>query len=916
MDIVGREREIGEVEQLLERAVTAPARLTLVGEPGIGKTTVWEAGVGAAERHGFRVLRARPAEAESSLAYAGLADLLAGVEELLFERLPDPQRQGLGVALLRTAPDGVPTDARAVFAGFGSIVAALAEEQPVVVAVDDLQWLDGPSARAVDFVARRLSDVPVAILTAIRVDRGTPEHAGVEDRDRLRLQPLTPAALQQLIKHRLGVSLPRPTLLRLHGACGGNALFALEIARAVAEQGALDANRVWPLADDIRDLVEAHLASLPEEARATLLLLAAASQPERGLVDAQGLETAEQAGLVRVDPGGRIRFAHPLYASAVYVGATPEARRRAHAQLAAQSEPLERARHLALAATDPDAAVTAELETAAGLAVARGAPEIGAELFERAAELTAADEPDVAGRRTLAAAGLYLQGGAPDKAGRLLEALLEQSFEPPRAEALHLLSLVRFRQERYEEAFGLLYQGLAHASSSEVRAAIELDLAFVGLSSTLDHRPALIHAEAAVEHAERSDERGLLAAALAVRVLLGFFLGEGIDEARLARALELEDETIRWVEARPTLVAAFLALYVGRVDRARPMLESLRRELADRGQEAESPLLTLHLAWLELAVGELPRARELSDEALGFAALGGMWSAHAIAFGAIVDAFAGDTDRCRERLAAAAAAVGDQDNCLVFEWSAIAVALLDGAFGDMEAVDAGTETVGAFYEQFELVDPVHLSWLPEKIEALVTLGDLERAERLTALLARSGRQFSRPAAIAAAERSRAVMLAAEGDLDEARAALVSALEQLEVAPLPLERARTLLLLGQVERRRKQKTAARSALERSAEICDGIGAALWAERARVELARLGRRSPPGELTETERRVAELAASGLTNREIASVAFMSPKTVEANLSRIYRKLGIRARAQLALKLAEEPGRAERTLESPLT
>jgi hypothetical protein len=324
----------------------------------------------------------------------------------------------------------------------------------------------------------------------------------------LRLRPLSPAALQLLIKQRLGVSLPRPTLLRVHGACGGNAFFALEIARALAEQDALDRSRVWPLAGDIRDLVEAHLASLPEEARTTLLLLAAASQPERGLVDAQGPERAEQTGLVRVAPGGRIRFAHPLYASAVYLGATPEARRRAHSELAAQSEPLERARHLALATEHPDAAVTAELESAAGLAVARGAPEIGAELFERAAELTAADEPDLAGRRTLGAAGLYLQGGAPDKASRLLEGLLQRAPEALRAEALHLLALVRSRQERYEEAFGLLHEGLAHAASPEVRASIELDLAFVGLSSTLDHRPALLHADAAVEYAERGAERG------------------------------------------------------------------------------------------------------------------------------------------------------------------------------------------------------------------------------------------------------------------------------------------------------------------------------------------------------------------------------------------------------------------------
>src|SRR5262249_39806519 len=154
----------------------------------------------------------------------------------------------------------------------------------------------------------------------------------------------------------------------------------------------------------------------------------------------------------------------------------------------------------------------------------------------------------------------------------------------------------------------------------------------------------------------------------------------------------------------------------------------------------------LHLAWLSLMLGELPRARELSDQALAFAALGGTWSAHALAFGAIVDAFAGDAERCRGRMAAALAATGAEENCLVLEWSAIAVGLLDGALGDMDAVDAGTETVAAFFGQFELVDPLHLSWLPDKIEALVVLGEPGRAQRLTALLGNSGRHFRRPPA--------------------------------------------------------------------------------------------------------------------------------------------------------------------------
>jgi DNA-binding NarL/FixJ family response regulator len=208
------------------------------------------------------------------------------------------------------------------------------------------------------------------------------------------------------------------------------------------------------------------------------------------------------------------------------------------------------------------------------------------------------------------------------------------------------------------------------------------------------------------------------------------------------------------------------------------------------------------------------------------------------------------------------------------------------------------------FEHADNVDPIHLTFVPDKIEALVALDDLERAERLAELMRTMGERFGRPPTQAAAERSRGAILAARGDLDAAEAACHSALAHLAVAPLPLEVARTLLLLGQIERRRKQRARARVTLERSLAVCEEVGAKVWAERVRAELARLGDRRLPSELTASELRVADLAASGLTNREIAATAFMSQKTVEANLSRIYRKLGIRSRAQIALNLPERP------------
>jgi DNA-binding CsgD family transcriptional regulator len=276
--------------------------------------------------------------------------------------------------------------------------------------------------------------------------------------------------------------------------------------------------------------------------------------------------------------------------------------------------------------------------------------------------------------------------------------------------------------------------------------------------------------------------------------------------------------------------------------------------------------------------------------------------AHAHAFAALLDAHVGDEERCRAHVAAAREASGGAGYCLVIQWISIALGLLELPLGNMAEVDRELEFVTRHFENHDIVEPIHLTVLPDKIEALVALGDHERAERLTDLLRRSGAHHHRPAAVAAAERSLAVVLAARGDLAGAHDAVQRALVHYEIAPLPLEIARTLIVKGQLERRRKQRGAAAASLQQALATCEQIGATLWAAFARAELARTGNVRTEDELTPSEARVAELAAGGLTNREIATAAFMSQKTVEANLSRIYRKLGIRSRAELGVRLTQ--------------
>jgi hypothetical protein len=392
--MVGREAELEAGRRFLDALERGSACLVFEGDAGIGKTTVWRETVALAEQRGHRVLACRPAPAEAKLSYSGLAELLAGVEANLVERLPIPQRQALEIALLQAAPGPRAPEPRALFTAFSSMLSLLAEGQPVVVAIDDLQWLDRASQAAVGFVIRRLGDRPVGSLLSIR--RGNEAalpadlaHALQDAQpERVAIGPLSVAALHSMISERLGRALPRPVLARIATTCGGNPFYALEIAREVARRGDLAPGESLPVPDDLLDLVSARIKRLPAGTKDSLLAAAALRDPVVDLLDRPSLEKAEEAGLVQVS-GERVAFVHPLFATAVYRSATPERRRQVHRRLGASlTDPEERARHLALGAQGPSEEIAAALDVAAAHARSRGAPTAAAELMELAASLT------------------------------------------------------------------------------------------------------------------------------------------------------------------------------------------------------------------------------------------------------------------------------------------------------------------------------------------------------------------------------------------------------------------------------------------------------------------------------------------------------------------------------------------------
>ena len=311
--LVGRESELGAVEAFLRSE--RPLALAIVGEPGIGKTTLWQAAVEDARGHGARVLIARPTESEGRLAFAGLADLLADVPDELFARLPEPQRVGLDAALLRAA-SARPPGRRVVGAGFLTLLRELAGESEVVCAIDDLQWLDASSAAVAGFALRRLREEPVRILVSVRATELAQAPIPALERDlqfeHLELGPLSVAALHRVLTQELGRTFPRPTLVRIAQAAGGNPLYAIEIARELDRRGGHDISGRVPVPQGLEALVRARVRALPAEARDALLRAAVLARPDTETIDPVELAAAEEAGLVRVEPDGPIEFVHPL----------------------------------------------------------------------------------------------------------------------------------------------------------------------------------------------------------------------------------------------------------------------------------------------------------------------------------------------------------------------------------------------------------------------------------------------------------------------------------------------------------------------------------------------------------------------------------------------------------------------------
>ena len=923
-EIVGRGAELAAVGRFVERAAGGLAALILEGEPGIGKTTIWQAALGAASDAGFRVLRSRPARSELGLTLGGLTDVLDGVDPAVLERLPDPQRHALEVALLRVAPAGASPDQRTLSVAVAGLLRLLTASGPVLLAIDDAQWLDESSGAILTYAVRRLADRPLGLLVSVRTEsageiaRGLPSGVPADRTDRVVVGPMPLASLHRIFQLRLGRSFPRLVLVRIEAASGGNPLYALEIGRALSDADIpADPRAPLPVPDTLGSLIAGRIGALPVSARRALLLTAAASIPaletlERaspGVLSA--LDPAVDEGVVVVDDGA-VRFGHPLFAQAILGLARPAELRTAHAALAGAATATDvRARHLGSAADGPDETVAHAVDEAAGAARDRGATLDAAALYLQASRLTPAARADRRLERArLAAECLFVDLSEVVQADAILETALGDA--PPgagRAEALSLRAIVRYYHGRVPDAIALGEQALDEVGADpELRAKVLGRLAFLVMQLDLERGVSLVaEAVALLEQHPGPVDPDLLANALLLRAVGTMGLVQPVDAAEVERAVRLISPSGKSWEREGADGSAFgLARLTDDLDRAIAQTHDLIQ--AKSGPGGDDPFNLVQLSGLLLLRGDWDEARRVAEAAIeGYEREGTdlhpAWGLRGIA---LVEAHLGRLDEARRDAEAGLRIATERGDSVIAAFHRHILGFVALSIGAWSEADAQLTEAADLAARGGVRHPGRFKLGGDQVEVALALGDVDRAAAIVAQLDAAGRVAPTPWVLAVGARSSALLAAARGDLEAAAAAFHRAVLEHDQLAMPFERARTLLAKGGLHRRRKEKRLADETLRAALAIFEDLGARVWTDRARAELGRVGLRPrAPDELTETERRVAELAARGLSSRQIAEQAFLAPKTVGNILGRVYEKLGIHSRAELGALMASDAG-----------
>jgi DNA-binding CsgD family transcriptional regulator len=897
--LVGREAEQRMLDALLESARDERgSALVLRGEPGIGKTALLEYAADCARD--MTVLRCVGIEAEHELPFAGMHQLVRPCLELV-ERLPAPQAAALRGAL-GLSFDAV-SDRFLVSVGLLSLLAEACDDRPVLCCIDDAQWLDLPSAEALVFAARRFQAEPIALLLAAR--DGETRRFDAPGLEELQVDALDARHAEALLAARMDRPVAPDVVARLLQTASGNPLALLELPAALSD-AQLDGVEPIVGPPPLRGAVEAafgsRVAELPDGARRVLLVAAADEVGDVATVQRAAehlglalsdLDEAEREGLVRVD--GVVAFRHPLVRSAVYRAATRSERRAVHQALAATvSDPVSSVWHRAVVADGADESLAADLEQAGMQAVARTAHATAALTFERAADLS--EDAGARGRRLRGAAQATMDAGRLDGAIALVERARPLVAEPIEGAQLDLiLATESGRRGSPADGSRRMCEAARAIADSAPELATELGLwaIFTGLQAGWDPR-LYAEAERVLAGIEYDDTLGRFAGKL-TEGLSAMFDGDTAHAGDCMAAALVEGEDLRGLRrvAMPVFVWAITGdAQTARVAAGR-MIATLRAEGIVTGIVGALPLV----AWCEMAMRRLRGAQASVAEGLELSRQlayendeTGFLGVHAR-----ILAVQGDEERCREVADDALRRSVANGIGWAGRNARLALAELELGLGDPRAA----------LGHFDQLDPVPVPPLvtmatPDLVDAALRAGDHERAVATTQAFADWAPVSRAPYVHGMVARCRAVV-AEDGDEAEALFREALALHADDVPPY--ERARTQLAYGERLRRDRRKIEARAQLRSAHEIFDGLGAAPWAERARGELnatgetARKRDASTIDDLTPQELRIAQLVAAGASNREVAAQIFVSPKTVEYHLRKVFMKLGVASRVELA-------------------
>ncbi|HWW67864.1 MAG TPA: LuxR C-terminal-related transcriptional regulator [Solirubrobacterales bacterium] len=903
--LLGRQREREVLDRMLEAAREGHGGvLAVYGEPGVGKTALLGYAVETAPD--FGVVRAVGVEGETELAFAALQQLCSPTLDRL-DRLPEPQRAALEVALGLSA--GRPPNSFLVGLAVLNLLSEAAEDQPLLCIVDDAQWLDRASAGVLAFVTRRLLAERVAMVLAAREPIGLLR--GVAE---LHLQPLGHRDARALLDSVLPAKLDERVLERIVVETNGNPLALLELPRGLSPAqlaGGFGLPAALPLSARIEESFARRLARLPRDARRLLLVAAADPTGDAALewraaarlgIAESAAHTAESDGLLAFDAG--VAFRHPLVRSAVYRAAGPEERSQVHRALADATDPAidpdRRAWHLAQAAARPDEEVAAELERSAARAQGRGGFAAAAAFLERAAALT----PDAAQRtaRALAAAEAKQQAGALDDALALVaDAEAGPLDDAQQAQVDVIRARVSFAADRGNDAPPLLLAAAKRLEPIDAAAARELYLdaltaaLFAGrLGGEVDARQVAAAARGAPPPEAPAHAADLLLEGLALLITDGAAAGTPALRQAL-KAFGSDDigteEALRWL-----WLAGRAAGYVWDYENWDALTERQVRIGRDSGALSVLPLTLSTRAGVELYAGNLADASSLIAEANAITdATDGRNVPYAPLAYAVFRGREPDASRLIQTTTDDFLARGEGMGLTLAQW---ATAYLHNGLARYDSALAAAEQAAE--------DPRELWFSPwtmvELVEAAVRTGNTERAARALEVLRETTQASGTPWARGLEARAAALL----ADRQAAEVLYCEAIEHLAPTRLRVDLARTHLLYGEWLRRERRRTDARAELKTAHDLFSEFGMEAYAERARVELGATGARARKrtvetrDDLTPQEAQISRLVAQGHTNREIAAQLFISPNTVEYHLRKVFRKLDVKSRTQLASRL----------------